>query len=212
MDITLEQITKAVPSINRQRAMELVEVFNAWNEKFGITTPLRIAHFLGQIMHESGGLNTLQENLNYSADRLLVVFPKYFNKTNVSLYARNPQKIGNRVYANRMGNGSEGSGDGYRYRGRGVLQITGKAGYEAYQKSGFCNGDLMSHPEWLAQKPGAYKSAMWFWWKYGCNTLADKDDIAAVTRKINGGYNGLSQREAYVKSLKKVFGYELGKL
>lgn len=210
MDITLEQITKAVPSVNRQRAMELVEVFNAWNEKFGITTPLRIAHFLGQIMHESGGLNTLQENLNYSADRLLVVFPKYFNKTNVSLYARNPQKIGNRVYANRMGNGSEGSGDGYRYRGRGALQITGKAGYEAYQKSGFCNGDLISHPEWLAQKPGAYKSAMWFWWKNGCNTLADKDDIVAVTRKINGGYNGLSQREAYVKSLKKVFEYELG--
>lgn len=206
MDITLEQITRAVPSVNRQRAAELVEVFNAWNEKFGITTPLRIAHLLSQIMHESGGLNTLQENLNYSAERLLVVFPKYFNKTNVNLYARNPQKIGNRVYANRMGNGSEGSGDGYRYRGRGVIQITGKNNYQAYQTSGFCSGDLMSHPEWLTQKPGAYKSAMWFWWKNGCNTLADKDDLKGVTRKINGGYNGLSQREAYVKAFKKVFG------
>lgn len=206
MDITLEQITRAVPSVNRQRAAELVEVFNAWNEKFGITTPLRIAHFLSQIMHESGGLNTLQENLNYSAERLLVVFPKYFNKTNVSLYARNPQKIGNRVYANRMGNGSEGSGDGYRYRGRGCIQLTFRNNYQAYQNSGFCNGDLMSHPEWLAQSPGAYKSAMWFWWKNNCNQYADRDDIKGVTKKINGGYNGLSQREAYVKAFKKVFG------
>lgn len=203
--ITVQQIMRAYPQTNRQRCEEFVAVFNEWCEKFGINTPLRVAHFCAQIFHESGCLKRFEENLNYSAERLLVVFPKYFNKGNVEYYARNPQKIGNRVYANRMGNGSEGSGDGYRYRGRGALQLTGRANYQAYQNSGFCVGDLMSHPEWLTQKPGAYKSAMWFWWKNGLSALADKDDINAITKRINGGYNGLSERRIYVAAFKKVF-------
>ena len=206
MRITVQEILTIAPQANRGRAGEFVEVFNVFAEKFGVNTKLRAAHFIAQVLHESAYLTRVTENLNYSADGLLKVFPKYFTRSNVGLYARNPQKIGNRVYANRMGNGSEGSGDGYRYRGRGLIQLTGRSNYQAYQKSGYCNGDLMGHPEWLGQSPGHTKSALWYWWKRGLNTLADSDDVVAVTRRINGGLNGLDERKKLLVKVKTVLG------
>ena len=206
MEITREQILAAVPATNKDRVDDFVKVFNNWSEQFWIDTPLRMAHFLSQCWCESGALKALEENMNYSEDRLLQVFPKYFNSDNADIYAHRPEKIANRVYANRMGNGSEGSGDGWRYRGRGVIGITGYSNYKAYAESGFCVGDLIRHPEWLAKSPGAYKSAMWFWWKNKLNKWADNDDVRGVTRKVNGGYNGLASRTEYLRKFKKMFG------
>lgn len=207
MKITEQQLRRAVPNVHKERVKEFVAVFNEYCEQFGIDTPVRVVHFLSQVSYESGALNYVAENLNYSADGLLKTFPRYFKtRAEAQLYARHPEKIANRVYANRMGNGSEASGDGWRYRGRGVIQITGKYQYQAYQTSGFCVGNLVAHPEWLEKSPGAYKSAMWFWYKNGCNELADRDDVVGVTRKINGGTNGLSTRQYYLRRFKKEFG------
>lgn len=205
MKITRDQILAAVPITDRNRIDDFVKTFNEWSERFDIDTPFRIAHFCAQCWCESGALKAFEENMNYSETRLLQRFPKYFNVGNVHYYAHNPEKIANRVYANRMGNGSEGSGDGWRYRGRGCFQLTGYSNYKAYSESEFCVGDLLRHPEWLAKSPGAYKSAMWYWWKNRCNTLADKDDVRGVTKKVNGGYNGLADRTEYLRKFKKVF-------
>ncbi len=206
---------RAVPAADRTRATELVDTFNQWGEKFGINTTARLVHFLTQVFHESGALKYVEENLNYSADGLLKTFPKYFNKSNVADYARKPQKIANRVYANRMGNGNEASGDGWKFKGRGLIQLTGRNNYKAYQNSGFCVGDLTAHPEWLTQKPGHTKSAMWFWYKTGLNSLADQDHgdgkigediVTRITIKVNGGINGLSSRLYYYRRFKGEFG------
>jgi len=189
--------------MSQEAVAEFVRVFNVWNDRFGITTPLRMAHFLATVWHESAGLTRTVENLNYSAQGLRRTFPKYFPTAALAnQYARKPQAIANRVYANRMGNGNEASGDGWRYRGRGLIQLTGRSNYQAYQNSAFCNGDLMGHPEWLSQYPGALKSAMWFWWKNGCNELADRDDATAVCRRVNGGLNGLDERKIYLGKFK----------
>lgn len=205
--LTVQQLRRAVPDVNSSRAKELVEVMNVYGERFGITTPLRMAHALAQFFHESGKLNFVVENLNYSTDGLLKTFPKYFKTRSIAAsYARKPAKIASRVYADRMGNGSEASGDGWKYRGRGIVQITGKSQYQAYQDSGLCDGNLIESPELLENSPEAYKSALWFWDKHGCNKLADRDDLTAVTRRINGGTNGLSTRGFYLRRFKKEFG------
>lgn len=205
MEISSVQILKAVPATSSERVDDFVRVFNEWSDDFGITTPLRAAHFLAQCWHECNCLKSLEENLNYSETRLIQVFPKYFTRKNAYLYAHKPEKIANRVYANRMGNGSEGSGDGWRYRGRGMICVTGRRNYLSYASSRFCVGDLMAHPEWLAKSPGAYKSAMWFWWKNRLNTYADRDYLQSVTYCVNGGYNGLASRQAYLAKFKKMF-------
>lgn len=207
MELTIEQVKAVAPRMDGAQVAEFVRVFNVWNDRFGITTRLRIAHFLATVWHESAGLTRTVENLNYSAQGLRKTFPRYFpTVTLANQYARKPQAIANRVYANRMGNGNEASGDGWRYRGRGLIQLTGRSNYLAYQQSGFCNGDLMGHAEWLAQYPGALKSAMWFWWKNGCNELADRDDATAVCRRVNGGLNGLDDRKAWLQKWKGVLG------
>lgn len=214
MRITREQLLRAVPDTNKSRIDDFVRDFNEYADGFGISTPMRAAHFLAQCWHESGMLSHVEENLNYSADGLLKTFPKYFNAKTAPQYARKPQKIACRVYANRMGNGSEASGDGWRYRGRGFIQLTGKTNYALYQKSGFCVGDLLSHPEWLTKSPGMTKSAMWFWYSRGLNALADLDDggkigediVRRLTKKVNGGDNGLAQRLYYYRRFKKEFG------
>jgi len=205
--ITVQQIMRAVPSANRERATELVQVFNDWNERFQINTPLRVSFFLAHVLHESGNLKYVEENLNYSADGLRKTFPKYFPTAALAAqYARQPQKIANRVYADRMGNGNEASGDGWRYRGRGMIQLTGKFQYQSYQNSGFCNGNLVAHPEWLTKSPGHTKSAMWYWYSHGCNELADRDDNISVTKRINGGLNGYANRDYLLRRFKKEFG------
>ena len=203
MKITAQTIRGIMGNAPEDRIAELVSVFNEWADRFEINTKLRAAHWIAQISHESNELRCMEENLNYSADGLMRTFPKYFTRETAAAYARNPQKIANRVYANRMGNGNEASGDGWRYRGRGVIQLTGKSNYQSYASSEFCVGDLMKHPEWLAKSPGCFKSAMYYWWKNGLNELADKDDPIAVTKRINGGENGLAQRMYFTRKAKK---------
>lgn len=206
MILTEQQLLQAVPTLYKPRLGTFVSTFNRWAPSFGIDTPLRVVHYLAQVFHESGNLRYTDENLNYSKEALLMTFPKYFNLSNVSLYERNPRKIANRVYANRMGNGSEASGDGYRYRGRGFIGTTGRANYQAYADCEWCNGDLMSHPEWLAKSPGDQKSAMFFWMKNHCNKFADNDDCLGLTKRINGGTNGYSNRAFLLRRFRKEFG------
>lgn len=206
MQITIEQIKKIAPGAPDKAAGEFVDTFNKWSDKFGITTPLRAVHFISQCVHECAELKAFEENLNYSEKGLLKVFPKYFNAVTAKQYARKPEKIANRVYANRMGNGNEASGDGWKYKGRGAIGLTGRSNYLAYSTSGFCVGDLMEHPEWLAKSPGCYKSAMWFWWKNGLNAIADTGDVNAVTKRVNGGYNGLDSRKKYLARTKEALG------
>lgn len=206
MQITKEQLIKIMP-LSKANTDKFLPYLNKYMDAFGINTPLRIAHFLGQIAVESGQLTVWVENLNYSEQGLLKTFPKYFSKTLAKTYARKPQKIASRVYANRLGNGSEQSGDGWKYRGRGIIQITGKSNYKAYGdylvKTGM-NVDLLKNPELLETLPGLIKSGCWWWWAHGCNELADKDSVILLTRKINGGTNGLTERTKFTNTAKKV--------
>ena len=163
--------------------------------RYDITSPLRLAHFLSQCHHESMGFTRTEENLNYSLEALLRVFPKYFNTQNVALYVRKPIEIASRVYADRMDNGSEESLEGWFYRGRGYIQLTGKNNYKAF--SGRLSDDLVIHPELVATRY-PLQSAAWFWSVNGLNNLADKGSdqqvVADVTKRVNGGYNGLEER------------------
>ena len=164
-------------------------------EKFEINTPLRLAHFLAQCAHESGGFKVTQENLNYSAKGLLGIFKKYFPTEELAKqYERQPQKIANRVYANRMGNGDEASGDGYKFRGRGFIQLTGKDNYNTFGKS--IGVDVVSNPDLVAtQYP--LLSAAWFFAK-NCLHKADfgptDTTVTSVTKCVNGGTIGLEDR------------------
>lgn len=163
--------------------------------KFGITTPLRLAHFLAQASHESGGFKVVQENLNYSAEGLKKIFPKYFPGNLNESYARNPEKIANKVYASRMGNGDESSGDGWKYRGAGFIQLTGKANHQAFDR--FVEDDILSNPSLVATKyPLA--SAAWFFdtnklWAI-CDRGADRKTVESVTKRVNGGLIGIEDR------------------
>ena len=168
--------------------------------KYDIETPVRQAMFLSQLAHESGSFRFVQENLNYSVEALRRVFKKYFPDDDIAaLYARQPEKIANRVYANRMGNGDESSGDGWKYRGRGLIQLTGKNNYTAFSLAADNNALLES--ELVAEPELAVVSAGWFWDTNGLNKLSDTGDVRAVTRRINGGYNGLADREAKYNKL-----------
>lgn len=206
MLITQQQIRRAVPEVSNKYLDAFVAYFNMYSEVYEVNTPLRISHALAQFLHESGNLRYLEENLNYSADGLLKTFPKYFNAESAKQYARQPQKIASRVYANRMGNGNEASGDGWRYRGRGVLQLTGKIQYQNYTNSDLCVGNAVNDPDMIASFPEALKSAFWFWEVHDLNRLADKDDCRAITRIINGGYNGISNRQFLLRRFQKEFG------
>ena len=173
--------------------------------KFNINTAYRLSHFLGQCMHESGNFTALSENLKYSGDRLKVVFPKYFKDKNVSEYDHNAEKIGNLIYANRMGNSDVNSGDGYKYRGRGCIELTGKSNYELFGKS--IGEDLVNNPDLISTKY-PLTSAAWFFSTHNLNAISDKgisnDVITAVTKVINGGTNGLDQRIANTNMIYKL--------
>lgn len=172
--------------------MKLNEKYKTLFDSYGINTKLRIAHFMAQIEHESG-LKPISENLNYSAKGLMQTFGKYFDTEESLLYARKPEKIANRVYANRMGNGDEKSGEGWKYRGRGFIQITGKYNYIMLSKDTRIN--FLDNPDLLLTEANSLISALWFWNKHKLNLLADKNDIKGITRIINGGYNGLTHRK-----------------
>lgn len=173
-------------------------------KKYNVNTSLRIAHFMAQLEHESN-LKPICENLNYSRERLLKIFPKYFNVKNVDLYLNKPEKIANKVYANRMGNGDESSGDGWKYRGRGFIQLTGLENYKALSYS--TNTDYKNTPDLLLNECDAIICALWFWNRKGLNYFADQDDILTITKKINGGLNGLEDRKNKLTRWK----YELSK-
>lgn len=208
MVITQQQIRRAVPEVYGKRLDAFVAAWNQWAEPFEINSPMRIVHALAQLLHESGNLRYVEENLNYSADGLLRTFPKYFNQESAKQYARQPERIANRVYANRMGNGNESSGDGWKYRGRGFIQTTGRNAYRDYSDSEFCVGDALGNPDMLLSFPDDLKSALFYWWKNGCNELADEDDARAITKRINGGFNGLSNRLFLLRRLKREFGIQ----
>ena len=165
-------------------------------ENFGVNTPLRLAHFLAQCGHESGGFRLTQENLNYSAKGLMGIFKKYFpTQALADAYARKPEKIANRVYGGRMGNGPEASGEGFKFRGRGYIQLTGKSNYAAFDAA--VPDDILANPDLVSTKH-ALASAAWFWKKNGLNLIADTGSSAEVvtkiTKRVNGGTIGLPDR------------------
>jgi putative chitinase len=169
--------------------------------KFNINTPLRLAHFLAQCGHESGGFKVTSENLNYSAKGLMGIFKKYFPTEQLAeSYQRQPQKIANKVYASRMDNGNEASGDGFKFRGRGYIQLTGRANYTAFGKA--INEDIANNPDVVSGKY-ALLSAAWFWSKNGLNNLADGGStdtvVTTITKRVNGGTIGLADRIKHFK-------------
>jgi putative chitinase len=159
---------------------------------YDINTPRRVAAFVAQCAHESGGFRFLTENLNYRAESLVKTWPRYFNASNANSYARNPQRIANRAYADRMGNGNEASGDGWRFCGRGLIQLTGRSNYQAFADS--IETDINDIPDYLATFEGAVQSACWFFETNNLNKWADLGDILTLTKKINGGTLGLDDR------------------
>jgi putative chitinase len=173
--------------------------------KYDINTPQRQAAFIGQCMHESANFKTLTENLNYSAKGLMATWPSRFpTEAFANEYNRQPEKIANRVYGGRMGNGTEETGDGWRYRGRGLKQLTGK---ENYERCGSGLGvDLVSNPDWLLDPKYAALSAGWFWNKHNLNDLADTGDYETMTKRINGGLIGLDDRKAKIAKALQVLG------
>ncbi|MCB1905889.1 MAG: glycoside hydrolase family 19 protein [Rhodocyclaceae bacterium] len=175
-------------------ANQYIEDLEATLPRYGIAdSRLRLAHFFSQVLHESGLMRYDVENLNYSAKALRAVFGKYFKSDDeAAAYARQPERIANRVYANRLGNGAESSGDGWRYRGRGLIQLTGKDNYQAFAE---WIGDerVLSEPD-IVSTDYAVHSAVYFWDRNKLNAIADRDDVVLLTKRINGGVNGLSHR------------------
>ncbi|MFV0441837.1 MAG: glycoside hydrolase family 19 protein [Lachnospirales bacterium] len=207
-----ELIKKIYTDCTDARAEEFALFFESFMFQYNIENIHRKRAFFAQIGHESGQLKYTEENLNYSAKALRSVFGKYFNTdADAQAFARQPEKIANRVYANRIGNGEESSGDGWRFRGRGLIQITGRANYEKISE--LTGEDFVSYPEKLSEPGTAVLSAVVWWCDAGLNELADKlggaDDLEVfkkITKCINGGYNGLDDRldiyertKAYIK-------------
>lgn len=182
---------------------DLAEVLNEQFEKYEINTVNRAAGFLAQCGHESNGFTVLKENLNYSADGLTKIFHKYFpDAASAASYARNPQKIANKVYGGRMGNGPESSGDGFKFCGRGAIQLTGRDNYTKFANSvGMTVEEAVADLETL---DGAIESACWFWKTNGLNAICDADDIVKMTKRINGGTIGLEDRTAHYNKAKQL--------
>ena len=174
-------------------------------DDYEIDTPLRVAHFVAQCAHESGNFVFIKENLNYKAASLMAVFKKYFpTQALAQQYANRPEQIANRVYANRMGNGDEASGDGWRYCGRGLIQLTGKDNYTFFAGSlGISESEAA---EYLATFEGAAQSACWYWEQNKLNRFADANDVKGLTRAINGGYIGLEDRQKHTEHALHILG------
>jgi putative chitinase len=203
MKLTASQLKQMVPGITH--ADHWIEAFDQLLPDYEINTPKRVAAFIAQCAHESGGFKFLKENLNYKAESLMKTFPKYFSdRDTANAYAKQPVKIANRVYANRMGNGDEASGDGYRYCGRGLIQLTGKTNYDWFAASLEISAAEAS--EYLETFEGAAQSACWFWESNNLNVEADAGDIKKMTKKINGGYIGLDDRVKHYEHALHILG------
>lgn len=192
--VTLDILQTLCPKTKKEILESYVEPLNETMNAYSISRDSnRVACFLAQLIHESGDFTAVKENLNYSAQGLLTTFPKYFSTPEIAKeYERQPERIANRVYANRMGNDSETSGDGWKYRGRGLIQLTGKENYSKFARS--IDKNLDETIAFLESPAGACASAGWFWSTNSLNLLCDKPDFKELTRKINGGYNGLEHR------------------
>jgi putative chitinase len=198
--ITLDQLKKIIPTNKEPEAW--LEVLLEVLPKYGIDTPMRLAGFLAQTAHESADYKRLEENLNYSAAQLQKTWPNRFDAATALQFARKPEAIANKVYSDRMGNGSAASGDGWRFRGRGIKQLTGRDNYTAFGKS--VNMTAEKAAEYLTTKKGAVESAAWFWKTNNLNRFADVGDIVGMTEAINGGDIGLADRKKRYESAKKV--------
>jgi putative chitinase len=196
----LKQILVGAPHVD-QWFLALQEIL----PDYEIDTPSRVASFLGQTAHESGGYRALRENLNYSATGLNGIFKKYFPTVeSAKPYERQPEKIANKIYANRMGNGPETSGDGFKHRGRGLIQLTGKSNYQAFADS--LEISLEEAIEFLETYEGAVQSACWFWETNNLNKWADAHDWVKMTKIINGGTIGLEDRIKHIEHAMHVLG------
>jgi putative chitinase len=205
MLVTHEQLCQFFEDTIEDWLLECLEPLNDALAFYEINNPQRIAMFLAQVGHESAGMSVMEENLNYSAQGLNKIFPKYFARAgrDANAYAKKPEKIANVVYSNRMGNGDEASGDGYRYRGRGFIQLTGKSNYKAFAED--MEMPLEEATAWLETAEGAVWSACWFWDSRELNKWADKGDIVTVTKKINGGTIGLEDRKHHYEEALHIF-------
>lgn len=193
-DITLDQLRAIFPTTKRETLALYVDPLNETFEKFDITTVARKSMFLAQVGHESAGFTAVRENLNYSKDGLRKIFGKYFPTDALAAqYARNPERIANRVYSGRMGNGNEASGDGWKFRGRGGIQCTGRSNYTELSK--FLGKTLDETVAYLETPMGAVMSAGWFWGRNNLNALADQTRFTDMTKRINGGHHGLQARK-----------------
>jgi putative chitinase len=187
--MNLEALSTKIPA-------NVLEQIPQITEKFGLNSNIRLAHFLSQCAHESGNFKAVSENLNYGAKGLRSIFGKYFkDDATAAAYERKPEKIANRVYGSRMGNGDEASGDGWKFRGRGYIQLTGKDNYTQFDKS--VEDDILANPDLVATKYPLMSAAFFFernnLWKI-CDGGADKEDVIALTKRINGGTHGLEDR------------------
>ena len=172
---------------------------------YDINTPQRVSAFIAQCAHESGEFRFLKENLNYRAESLVRVWPRHFPNIDIAKqYAKKPEKIANKAYANRMGNGDESSGDGWKFIGRGLIQLTGRNNYQAFADS--IETDIEDIPEYLQTFEGAVQSACWFWETNNLNRWADTGDIKEMTRRINGGFIGLEDRIKHYQHALHVLG------
>ena len=204
MELKIEQLKQVIP-----KNPYVEHWHNALSKllpDYGINTPERMAAFLAQCAHESGDFKFIKENLNYRAASLRKTFGKYFPTDEIAQqYANKPQMIANRVYANRMGNGPEESGDGYRYCGRGLIQLTGKENYFWFAASLEITPEEAS--EYMETFEGAAQSACWFWETNNLNQWADAKDILTLTKRINGGTIGLDDRKRHFEHALHIFGH-----
>jgi putative chitinase len=194
MNLTQQQLQQMVPGI--QYADHWYSALAQCLPDYEINTPRRIAAFIAQCAHESGGFRAIKENLNYKAESLMRVWPRYFpDMATANRYAHNQEMIANRAYGGRMGNGPEESGDGAKFCGRGLIQLTGRSNYQAFADS--LEMSIDDVPEYLATFEGAVQSACWFWENNNLNQWADAGDILTLTKKINGGTLGLADRQKH---------------
>ena len=202
MQITQQQLGACIG--NNPYLEQWTDALNKILPDYEIDTPQRVAAFVAQSAHESGNFTALHENLNYKAESLCKGWPRYFNPSNANEYAHQPEKIANRAYANRMGNGPEESGDGWKFCGRGLIQLTGKDNYTRYAQA--TEQSLDEASEHLTTFEGCVQSAAWFWEANNLNQYADSGDILTMTKRINGGTLGLEDRQTHYTHALHVLG------
>lgn len=205
--ITSQQIKTICPYAREYTINAYIPSLNLMMQRYGINSVLRISHFIAQLSHESGQFNNKEENLNYTADQLVKQWPKIYTKELAEKYAGKPQAIANFTYKNYGGNGSEASGDGWRYRGRGGIMLSLKDNYRIASRDIFGDDTLVANPDKVLEPAYWVEVSCWFWKKNNLNRFADKDDIVSLTKTINGGLLGLDDRRRFYDTARSVINY-----